>query len=303
VLETSKEQQPAGEAPGRRLQGVFHATLKERDFSRLASAIESACGIKVPFSKKLLVEARLRKRLRQLGIGSFDEYCARLFGRDGAGEEFACVVDLVTTNKTEFFREPRHFEILERSILPGYLAEPADWRGGKYLVWSAGCSTGEEPYTLAMVLSEFVPDYPEFRFAIKATDLCSTVLEKARLAVYKSVFADSIPVALRRKYLLKHRDRENPVVRIAPEIRRLVDFQRHNLLEDLPNSSLRFDLICCRNVLIYFNRLTQLKVVQNLCQRLVSGGYLFLGHSETLNGFDLPLTPVATTVYRKLDEV
>ena len=281
---------------------LFHSTLTERDFYRLAKAIESATGIKMNISKKLLLEGRLRKRLRYHGIASFEEYCARLFEEQELEEEFSCIVDLATTNKTDFFREPRHFENLEKSILPQFLNDPTNRREDPYHVWSAGCSTGEEPYTLAMALSELAPRYPGFNFIIKATDICSTVLEKARLGVYRQEFTDSIPMALRKKYLLKHRDRHNPVVRIAPEIRKLVDFQRRNLLDEQRNFPRYFHLIYCRNVIIYFDRATQQRVLDHLCRRLVPDGYLFLGHSETVNGLDLPLAPVATTVYRKLDE-
>ncbi len=283
---------------GQSLQRIFQAELSDHDFLRLAGAIETACGIKMPLSKKLLLEGRLRSRLRQLELKSFQDYCDMLFRQDPEGEEFGLVLDLVTTNKTEFFRESRHFEYLERTVLP-YWLQTLSRAGETYLVWSAGCSSGEEPYTLAMVLSEFAGNNPGFRFAVKATDICSSVLEKGRLGVYGSELAESIPLPLRKKYLLKHRDGKNRVVRIAPEIRQLVQFHRRNLLGEFSNFPQRFHLVFCRNVLIYFDRATQQSVLERLCSRLISGGYLFLGHSETVNGLRLPLANVATTIYRK----
>ena len=292
-------QLPAASMDSGDLQSVFQATLTDRDFWRLARAIESLCGIKMPLAKKLLLEGRLRKRLRQLGMRSFEEYCERLFEKDCPEEEFDCVVDLVTTNKTEFFREPRHFEHLEWSVLPQFFDGQPTGCGETFLVWSAGCSSGEEPYTIAMVLSDYAEKNPGFQFVIKATDICTQVMEKGRLGIYRRESADSIPMPFRKKYLLKHRDKNNPVVRIAPEIRKLIEFRHHNLLDDISDFPSRFHLIYCRNVIIYFDRATQKRVLENLCRRLVSGGHLFLGHSETLNGLDLPLINVATTIYRK----
>jgi chemotaxis protein methyltransferase CheR len=167
------------------------------------------------------------------------------------------------------------------------------------LVWCAGCSTGEEAYTLAMVLSEYAQTHLGFRFRILATDLCTRVLEKANLAVYKSDDVAPVPADLRRKYFVRSRDRGTDLVRVVPELRDLVEFRRLNFMESEYALGAQADVIFCRNVIIYFDRTTQEQVLRKIAQNLIPGGHLFLGHSETLHGLDVMLTPVAPALYRK----
>jgi chemotaxis protein methyltransferase CheR len=208
------------------------------------------------------------------------------------------MIDAVTTNKTDFFREPVHFQHLAASILPEFTAAE---RGSNrpFAVWSAGCSTGEEPYTLAMLLHEFGARHRDFRFSILATDISTRVLDKAKMGIYEQDRVETVPPHLQQKYLMRSKDRSKRLVRIVPELRSAVRFERVNLMDEgfvLPEPA---DAIFCRNVIIYFERGTQMELLGRLCRSLKRGGHLFLGHSETVHGFDLPLVRVTSTVYRK----
>ena len=280
----------------------LHAeVMSAGDFSRLSGFISSRCGIKLPPAKKTMLEGRLRKRLRSLGLASFSDYCEYLFSQGGLEDECVHMVDMVTTNKTDFFREPQHFHFLTQKVLP-QLTQELGWgtRENSLRIWSAGCATGEEPYTLAMFLSEFAGATANFHFSILATDISTRVLDKARRAVYEHEAIEPVPLTWRKKYLMRSRDRSKDLVRIAPELRALVHFRSLNFMDD--NYHLREPqaVIFCRNVLIYFDKPTQLAVLQRLCQHLRRGGYLFIGHSETLHSLDLPLVQSAPTIYRKI---
>ena len=278
--------------------GIFSVRMSDKDFMRLSEFIQTSCGIKLPPAKKTMLEGRLRKRLRTLGIESFERYCEFLFNPGGAQSEYIHMIDAVTTNKTDFFREPDHFDYLFERILPELV--PLNGLGKKLNVWSAACSTGEEPYTLAMVLSEFAQGCPRFGFSILATDISSAVLEKARSGIYEHDRVDPIPMVLRKKYLLKSREKNKGLVRIAPQLRNLVQFGRLNFLEEDYGISETMGIVFCRNALIYFDRPTQEKILNRLLQQLMTGGYLVVGHSESLHGMDLPVVQTATTIYRKL---
>ncbi len=282
-------------------RGDREAGLSQKDFTRLSAFVHEHCGIKLPPSKKTMLEARLRRRLRALDFRSYDDYCEYLFGPEGQKEEIVRMIDLVTTNKTDFFREPAHFEFLVRSCLPELCdgGRGGGWRG--LSVWSAGCSSGEEPYTLAMVLSEFAESRPGFRFSILATDISTKVLEKAAVGIYDEERVEPVPAAMKRKYMLKSKDRSKGLVRVVPALRSLVDFRRLNLMDDDFGIREPMDVIFCRNVIIYFDKATQEGLVNRFARHLAPGGYLFLGHSETLCGMDAPLVQMAPTVYRRPD--
>ncbi len=288
-------------APKPPAQGDRDAGLSQRDFGRLSAFVHEHCGIKLPPSKKTMLEARLRRRLRALEMTSYDDYCDYLFGPDGQEKEVVRMIDLVTTNKTDFFREPAHFDFLARTCLPELCdaGRGGAWR--KLTVWSAGCSTGEEPYTLAMVLSDFAESRPGLRFSIVATDISTRVLEKAALGIYDEDRVAPVPAPMKRKYLLKSRDRSRGLVRVAPSVRSLVDFRRLNLMDGDFGLREPADVIFCRNVIIYFDKATQEGLVNRFTRQLAPGGYLFLGHSETLCGMNVPLVQTAPTVYRKPD--
>lgn len=273
-------------------------SLSGKDFARLSSFIYEQCGIKMPPAKKTMLEARLQKRLRALSCPSFSDYCDYLFSSEGLRDELVMMVDLVTTNKTDFFREPDHFAYLVNTVLPEWMVKTGGRR--PFNIWSAGCSTGEEPYTLTMVLSEAAASIAGFSFQIMATDISTRVLEKARRAVYDEDRIDPIPLQLRRKYLLRSKDRTSPLVRIAPELRSKVRFSRLNFMDSDFGFREQLDVIFCRNVIIYFDRKTQEQLLNKFHSHLRPGGWIFMGHSETLNGLDVPLVQVHPTVYRKL---
>jgi len=273
------------------------ARMDDRIFERFSEFIKSELGIKMPAAKKTLLEARLQKRLRELCIGSHEEYCEYLFSPQGMEEELVNLVDVVTTNTTDFFREPKHFSLLLEHVLPTLFACPGSAR--RVNLWSAGCSSGEEPYTLAMVLSEFARLNPGFAFNILATDISTQVLRMAVRAVYPESKIGPIPQEYRKRYLLRSKDRTRRLVRIGPEARGHVRFRRLNFMENFTFAE-ELDIIFCRNVVIYFDRQTQEKLFSRFCRKLLPGGYLFIGHSESLAGMDLPLEPVAPTVYRRV---
>jgi chemotaxis protein methyltransferase CheR len=275
------------------------ASLSNREFSRFAEFIYDQCGIKMPPAKKTMLEARLQKRLRTLGMATFQDYADFLFSHEGAGLELVHLIDVVTTNKTDFFREPAHFDYLVAKALP----ELAESRGIGFRkglsLWSAGCSSGEEPYTLAMVLAEFAEQNPGFSYSILATDICTTVLDKAKLAIYGEDRVEPVSLPLKRKYLLRGKGGQKGLVRIAPELRSRIRFRRLNFMDEDFGLREPLDIIFCRNVIIYFDKRTQERLLNKFCRHLIPGGYLFMGHSETLSGLDVPLVQVASTIYRK----
>ena len=275
-------------------------TMSPKEFDRLSEFIIEHCGIKMPPAKKIMLESRLQKRLRSLGMVSFREYCEFLFKSPEGNGEFVHMIDAVTTNKTDFFREPVHFQFLMETALPEFQAESAVGNRKKFIVWSAGCSSGEEPYTLAMVLNEYASQHPDFQHSSLATDRSTRVLEKARAGIYDQHLVEGVPYSLKQKYFLRSKDREKKLVRVVPELRSCVSFQRVNLMDEHLIIPEKADALFCRNVIIYFERATQCELLSRLCRCLKTGGYLFVGHSETVHGFDLPLVRIASTIYRKL---
>jgi chemotaxis protein methyltransferase CheR len=274
----------------------YDAKLSEKDFDRLSKFIYSQYGIKMPKAKQIMLQSRLQKRLRALKIPSFSDYVDYVFSPDGE-TEIISMMDVVSTNKTDFFRENQHFEFLRDTVLP----EIVELNRQNFIkVWSAGCSSGEEPYTLAIVLSEYARKVHGFDFQILGSDLSTIVLEKAVTAVYPEEKVEVIPLELKKKYLLRSKDREKPTVRIVPELRAKASFMRLNFMDDIYNAPQNFDIIFCRNVLIYFDRETQEKVINKLCRHLRLGGYFFLGHSESITGIDVPLKQIRPTVFKRI---
>ncbi|MGB6727423.1 MAG: protein-glutamate O-methyltransferase, partial [Terracidiphilus sp.] len=271
-------------------------SISSRDFTRLRELIYGQAGICLGPEKKTMLEARVKRRLKALELNSYTEYCDYLFGRQGLKEEIVHLIDVVTTNKTDFFREPKHFDFLVSSALPEFVSRYEN--GRQFLIWSAGCSTGEEPYTMAIVLSEFALAHPGFRFRVLATDISTTVLAKAELGVYSAEAAEAVEPTLRQKYFLRSRDQDSNRVRVVPELRRLVEFRRLNFMDSDYGLSGKVDAVFCRNVIIYFDRPTQESILKKLSHRLLPGGYMFVGHSETLHDMDLPLDPIAPALYR-----
>lgn len=276
----------------------YEMQMKDADFRQLSTFINSELGIKMPPAKKVMLQSRLQKRLNELKSASFREYIDFIFSDEGRNE-LINVLDIVTTNKTDFFREPLHFDYLTEKVLPEF----ASGNGRSVLkVWSAGCSTGEEPYTLAMVLSDFRENNRDFDFHITASDISTRVLKKAAEAIYNEDRVASMSLTKKKKYLLKSKNNIKRTVRIIPELRSKVRFIQMNFMDSAYVTDTMFDIVFCRNVLIYFDRKTQEEVINKLCTRLKPGGYFFLGHSESITNFEVPLKQLQSTIFRKNNE-
>nr|NQU89896.1 methyltransferase domain-containing protein [Bacteroidota bacterium] len=278
---------------------LYSVEMTDHDFSRLSKFIFEEYGIKMPPQKKLLLQGRLRSRLRERNIGSFKEYIDFLFSNQGQQIELVHMIDVVTTNKTDFFREPDHFDFLFNEILEEFQSKSSFGRNFK--IWSAGCASGEEPYTMAIILSEFKALHHAFDFSITASDISSRALEQAQTAIYPEEKVVVIPLSLKKIYLLKSKDQNKKNVRIVSSLRSRIKFIRHNLMDIQSFDESGFDTIFCRNTLIYFDRKTQLQVLSNLINKLKHGGYLLIGHSESiLNETFLPVKRVRPTIYKKI---
>ena len=276
----------------------YKIKLSNSDFNKLSNFINSNFGIKMPEVKRIMLQSRLQKRLKELNFTSFKQYCDYLFSAKGQKEEVFKMMDVVSTNKTDFFREPVHFDFLKRNILNNYINSHSLNKNLK--IWSAGCSSGEEAYTLAIVLSELKTQNPEIYFSILATDISTKMLNKASLAIYDENKIDIIPFELKKKYFLKSKDHSKKKVRVIKELRNKVNFSRLNLMDNNYNVQEKFDCVFCRNTLIYFDHKVQEDVINKLCQKLKKDGYFFLGHSESITNMNVPLKQIQPTIFKKL---
>ncbi len=264
----------------------FRLSLQPDDFARIARLVRDLAGISLPAEKSVLVRARLAKRLRTLGMSSFAAYAALLEGRDeAAAREREELISAITTNVTRFFREPHHFAHLADRVLPD-LAERAR-RGGRVRLWSAGCSTGEEPYSMALTLLETLPEAARLDVRVLATDLDRSVLGIAERGVYGGRAMQSVPAALRARYFRQVTGAGGIAYAAGPALRALVAFRQLNLTLPWPMPG-RFDVVFCRNVVIYFDAATERGVWDGLAERLVPGGWLYIGHSERIDTGALP---------------
>ncbi len=275
-----------------------HLALSRESLDRFCQFITTELGIKMTAAKLPMLQSRLQRRLRELQIPTLEAYRTFLFNAPEGDAERVHFIDAVTTNKTDFFREPQHFEHLVRRVLPELDVEPE--RPWPFKLWCAGCSSGEEPYTLAMVLAEFAQQRRGFEFSLLATDISTRVLEHAARGIYHAERVEPVAGALRPKYLLRSRDPARPEVRIVPELRRRIAFHRLNFMDADYGVKDVFEVIFFRNVMIYFDKPTQEAVIGKLCRNLVPGGYLFVGHSESLAGLDIPVSCVSPAVYQKV---
>lgn len=273
--------------------------MRTREFQQFSSLIYHQVGIQLPPGKKTMLESRLHKRLKHLGFSSFEDYGNFVFTEEGQKAELVHLIDVVTTNKTDFFREPGHFHFLTQTTLPTLLRQRDVTSANPVRVWSAGCSSGEEPYTLAMVLEDFACQNRGFHYAILASDISTRILETARKAVYPEDRAADIALSIKKKYLLRSKDRCNPQVRICPELRAKIMFRRINFMNADFGIAEKMDIIFCRNVVIYFDKATQQALMGKFHRQLRPGGYLFLGHSENLNGIAVDFKSVGSTVYMR----
>ncbi|NDV20083.1 chemotaxis protein CheR [Pseudodesulfovibrio sp. JC047] len=275
---------------------VTQSQMGDTEFRRFSELIHTEFGIKMPPTKRVLLQSRFQKRLRALGMASYKEYCEYVFSEKGREEERSHLIDVVTTNTTHFFREPKHWDIMDSAVLPELWSRGIG-RNRALRIWSAGCSSGEEPYTLAMVLHEWRATHHGFDFSILATDISRQILTEASDAVYAMEKVDDVPMQYKKKYMLKSKSKK--LVKMDAILRDKVSFQRLNFMENfkLPHPQ---DIIFCRNVVIYFDRPTQATLFAKFCNNLKPGGYLFIGHSESLSGLTLPLKQVAPTVFQRV---
>jgi chemotaxis protein methyltransferase CheR len=264
--------------------------LRPADFERIRSMTYDFCGLNLE-GKQALVESRLVSRVRELSLPSFHQYCDYV-QQEPTGSAFTAMIDALTTNHTGFFREARHFEFLCETVLPDV---PLD---RPICIWSAACSSGEEPYTIAFSVLACLGTQAYDRLAITATDISTRVLRTAATGVYPVSSLKSLPGEMLRTCLLKGSGSYAGHCMVKSEIRKLVQFHQLNLLEDCSFLG-PFHVIFCRNVMIYFDQQTQQGVVDRLVSRLHPGGYLFIGHAESLNHIDHPLKYISSAIYRK----
>jgi len=277
--------------------------LSEKDRLELSRFIELTYGIKMPVQKKELLQSRLQKRALNLGYPTIRQYMDFLFspaGRDSELDHFAAIV---STHKTEFFREMEHFTVLRDRILPELTA---DGNLGKYeplVAWSSASSTGEEVYSIAMTTHSYYKRngnaYPMVK--VIGTDISDDIVEIARNGVYPDSALTSIPSEY-KSYAMVSKDPKRRAIRVVPEIRTLTDFRRQNLMDTQYKVKKGIHIIFCRNVLIYFDRPTQQAILTKLAGLLAPGGYLLIGHSESMAGITLPVELIQPTIFRKLED-
>jgi chemotaxis protein methyltransferase CheR len=267
--------------------------LNEREFKQISQLAHERFGLELKPGKEALVAARLGKRLRQRGFQSFADYYRHVLS-DTSGEALTELIDSLTTNHTSFLRERAHFEFLAQAVV----GEFAPVRSIE--IWSAACSSGEEPYSIAMCVSDALSRARSARpqFRILATDISTRVLAMARRGVYPAERFRELPESWLRAYLLKGAGESSGFYKVKPDLARLVEFTRLNLIEPFSHGR-RFHVIFCRNVMMYFDKATQHDIVQRLSVCLEPGGYLLVGHSESLTGVQHGLEYVRPAVYRR----
>lgn len=272
--------------------------LHEAEQRLIGGFIEKEFGIRMPLSKKGLLEGRLAKRVLACSMQSYREYYEFITRSPAGQNELIFFTDLVSTHETSFFREEKHFRVLSDVVVPELLSQT---NRREITVLSAACSSGEEAYSIAMQIMENLEtkQRTDIRLSIEGLDLSQRMIEMAIRGVYAQERCVRIPPVMRHNYVMNHKDHKQKVCRMVPEIRNLIMFHTGNLVTNLVLAQRYYDIIFCRNVLIYFDRPNQSQVVNNLLSYLHSGGYLFLGHSESMNGMNLTMHPITNAVYRK----
>ncbi|MCJ2136588.1 chemotaxis protein CheR [Methylobacterium sp. J-026] len=270
--------------------------LSDRHFESVADLIQDRVGIQIPAAKRTMVEGRLRKRLRALDIESLSAYGRHVFEEGHLAQELVHIIDCVTTNKTDFFREPAHFDQLRDELVPMLRRNGATQ--ARLKLWSAAASTGAEAYTLAMVLHDMAMAGHALDYAILGTDVSTEVLRVAADGIYPEDVLQAVPPHFRRRYVMEARDPTWKVGRIVPELRARVRFKHLNLMNAQYPVDHDIDIIFCRNVLIYFDKDTQRAVLSRLATHLRPGGFLVVGHSESMAGAGVPgLEQVSSTIF------
>ena len=274
--------------------------ISDELFQTIGKMITERYGIKMPPEKKIMFQARLQRRLRELNLNSFDIYADRLFENNGNSEEFALLADYISTNKTDFFREKTHFDFLTTHVLADFFQDRKS-NGFAYLnLWSAGCSSGQEAYSIAMTLEEFRrKSNQSLDYCITATDISGRMLKKVNEAIYPIDLVADVPQEIKHRYFLKSKSSIDPTVRVVKEIRARVKPAYLNLMSQSYPYAQPYDIVFLRNTLIYFDLKTQNEVVAKVLSCMKPGGYLFIGHSESLINMNLPIQSVAPSVYVK----
>lgn len=271
-------------------------TLTEEDFRCVSQIVYDHCGINLHDGKKELIRARLAKKLRAGGFRSFSEYMEHL-SSDSSGKEFSSFIDVLSTNLTSFFRERQHFEYLQNQLLPRLVEKKSRHNQFRLRAWSAGCSSGEEPYSIAITLLDNLPR-GRWDTKILATDISTRILEKAKAGTYAAERIEPVAVPQRNKYLVMKKSNGHKQYEVAECLREIIVFRYLNLMEEWPIQG-PLDFIFCRNVMIYFDKPTQAMLVKRFFNLLDSGGVLFTGHSESLTGIDHEFKYIQPTIYMK----
>lgn len=269
----------------------------ENDFNYLSQLAGTRTGINLSSGKRELIYGRLARRLRTLGLKSYKQYCDRL--KDGDEEELTHFINAITTNVTSFFRENHHFEFLAKNLLPNLVKKHDGVNRPRLRVWSAGCSSGEEPYSIAMVLQESIPEIDLWDAKILATDLDSNILDKASRGVYPLQRIEDISLARRKRWFNQGIDNNAGTTKVRDELRRMITYRQLNLTEEWPMRG-PFDVIFCRNVTIYFDKPTRIMLLNRFANLLSEGGHLFVGHSESLFGLTDRFRSVDRTIHQKV---
>jgi chemotaxis protein methyltransferase CheR len=272
--------------------------LSDRHFRTIAELIDEQVGIKLPAAKRIMLEGRLQKRVRMLSYSDINEYVEHLFDADHFESELVHLIDCVTTNKTDFFREPSHFSFMRDVAVPEILRRKG--RANRPLkIWSAAASTGMEAYTAAMVLDDMIFAGATFQFSVLGTDISTSVLRLAEAGIYTPEMIAPVPAEMAKRYFLSSKNPAKDEVRVIPRLRRCTNFMRMNLMDEVYPVDRDVDIIFCRNVLIYFDKPTQRKVVEQLCAHLRPGGYFIVGHSESMiHNEAIGLEQLKPTIFR-----
>lgn len=275
--------------------------ISDNDYFVLGNLMTQRFGIKLPPEKRIMFQARLQSRLRKLHLDSFEQYREYILSSENTINELNEMVNYISTNKTSFFRESLHFDLLLNTILPEILNEQEENEIPFLNCWSAGSSSGQEAFTLAMLFDNYRQEFlPSLDYRILGTDVSQDVLKLARTGVYPFAEAEQIPEDYLKKYVLKSKDKVHPKIKIINFLRAKVQFQFGNLMADDYQLKQQFQLIFIRNTLIYFNNADQTAILRKMLEFLIPGGYLFIGHSESLINRNLPIQIIAPSVYQKI---
>ncbi len=276
---------------------IHDVVLSEKDFCKISQLVYDHCGINLHEGKKELVRARLAKRLRLGKFKTFPEYMKHVL-EDKTGMEFSILIDSLSTNLTSFFREPQHFEFLQNRFLPALLEQKRKKRNFKIRAWSAGCSSGEEPYSMAIALLKAVQGQGRWDIKVLATDISTSMLDIAKTGIYDTERVKPVPSLQKQKYLVPHRVNGQKLFEVSKSLRNAVIFSYLNLMKDWPIKGV-LDFIFCRNVMIYFDKPTQSCLINRFWDLMDSGGILFTGHSKSLTGIEHKFNYIQPTIYMK----